>query len=121
MILTSETLLDTTVYGTPSGNYDGSSQDFHGNAVIAANYYAGLGAIQTATITVSDFVGIITLQATLNDQVESAMWFDVGTYGNGIDPYTEVAPITATGNFTYMRARITGFDSGTIDSITLVY
>jgi hypothetical protein len=28
MILTTETLLSTTVYGTASGNYDGSSQDF---------------------------------------------------------------------------------------------
>ena len=121
MILTNEALLDTTVYGQASGNYDGSSQDFHGNAVIAANYYAGLGAIQTATISVTDFVGTITLQATLYDQVDSAAWFDVGTYGNGVDPYTEVYPITVTGNFTYMRVRVTGFDAGTINSITLVY
>ena len=49
MILTTESLLGNTVYGTPSGNYDGSSTEFYGDPVIAANYYAGLGAIQTAT------------------------------------------------------------------------
>ena len=43
MIITSETLLGETVYGTASGNYDGSSQLFYGDPVIAANYYGGLG------------------------------------------------------------------------------
>ena len=44
---TTVTLLPTTVYGTASGNYDGSSQDFYGNSTPAANYYAGQGNLQT--------------------------------------------------------------------------
>ena len=34
---TNETLLPVTTYGTPSGNYDGSSTSFIGNAIPAAN------------------------------------------------------------------------------------
>ena len=34
--MTTETILGTTVYGTPSGNYDGSSQDWFSDAVQAA-------------------------------------------------------------------------------------
>ena len=81
MSITTELLLDTTVYGTASGNYDGSSQDFHGNGVTAANYYGGHGSVQTVTIQVTGFIGIITLQATLDDSLGAAKWFDVYTYG----------------------------------------
>ena len=121
MTLNNETILGTTVYGEASGNYDGSSQDFLSDPVRAANYYGGQGAIQTASIQVTDFVGTITLQATLADQVGQAAWFDVAEYGDASSAITDYHPITVTGNFTFMRARITGFDAGTINSITLTY
>ncbi len=52
MAITRDTILDTTVYGTPSGNYDGSSQDWLSDPVKAANYYRGQGSIQTVTFRV---------------------------------------------------------------------
>ena len=114
-----EYLLNRTVYGSASGNYDGSSQLFYGDPVRAANYYGGQGNIQTATVRVSGFVGNILLQATLNDQPSiDAVWFDVGEY-DAASPITDVHGITIVGNFTYMRARIDGFDAGIIDSIIL--
>ena len=121
MTLNNETILDTTVYGEASGNYDGSSQDFYSDAVRAANYYGGQGAIQTATIQVTNFIGVITLQATLADQLGQAAWFDVAEYGDISSVMTDYHPITVTGNFTFMRARITNFDAGTINFITLTY
>lgn len=121
MSLNSFTLLGSTVYGQASGNYDGSSQDFAGNAVIAADYYAGYGSIQTVNISVTDFVGTIHIEATLNDQVEQAAWFLCSSFGDGETPVTEVYPITLVGNFVYIRARVVGFDSGTINSITIAY
>jgi hypothetical protein len=42
-------------------------------------------------------------------------------YGDDSTVLTDYHPITVTGNFTFMRARITGFDAGTINSITLTY
>ncbi len=121
MTLNNETILGTTVYGEASGNYDGSSQDLYSDAVRAANYYGGQGAIQTATIQVTNFIGVITLQATLADQVGEAAWFDVAEYGDGSSTITDYHPIKITRNFTFMRARITGFYACTINSITLTY
>ena len=121
MSLNSVTLLATTTYGEASGNYDGSSQDFHGNAVIAADYYRGYGSIQTVNISVTDFVGNIHIEATLNDQTEPAAWFLCDWFGDELTPITEVHPITVLGNFVYMRARVIGFDGGTIDTITISY
>ena len=120
MTLNEEALLPQTVYGTPSGNYDGSSLAFESDPVRAANYYGGQGSIQTATIRTTDFVGNVVLQATLNDQPSiQAAWFNVDTFdspsaSSGIDGRTVV------GNFTFIRARVDGFEAGSI-SITLTY
>ena len=125
MSLTTLTLLDSTTYGTPSGNYDGSSLDFVGNPVLAANYYRGQGNIQTVTISVTDFLGKIKLEATLEDtqavNTSQAAWFEIGELGDDILSTTGIIPLTITGNFTYVRARILGFDNGTIGYIRITY
>ena len=116
-----QTLVSNVVYGTPSGNYDGSSQDWLTDAVPAASYYGGQGSLQTITYRLQDFVGIITMEATLNDQQESAPWFEIATYSDGSTMETGTIPVNVLGNFTWIRARITGFDAGTIQSITVAY
>ena len=55
--MTTQTILGTTVYGVPSGNYDGSSQDWSSDPVTAANYYRGRGGVQTVTFSVTQFEG----------------------------------------------------------------
>ncbi len=42
---TTVALLSYTEYGVPSGNYDGSSEDFIGTPQKAANYYRGRGGV----------------------------------------------------------------------------
>jgi hypothetical protein len=124
MNLTTLPLLESTVNGTPSGNYDGSSLDFVGNAQIAVNYYGGQGSLQTVTISVTNFTGDIRLEATLNDSLavntDQAYWFEVDQYLRLL-PTTQIYPVTLTGNFTYMRARILDFETGTINAITITY
>lgn len=115
------TLVGDTVHGTPSGNYDGSSLDFYSDAVPAANYYGGQGSTQTITYRLSGFVGTITMEATLNDLQESAPWFTIATFGDGLAPDTGIFSDTIVGNFTWIRARITDFTAGTIESITVAY
>jgi hypothetical protein len=119
--ITTVSLLETTVYGTASGNYDGSSQEFTGNVATAANYYSGQSNMQTALIRVTDFTGTIILQASLNDSATAAEWFDVYTYGDGSSSYTDYHPVNVIGNFVWMRAKVTSFDSGTIEFINLAY
>lgn len=115
------TMLDNVVHGTASGNYDGSSQDWYSNAVPAANYYAGYGSIQTIRYELTGFVGIITIEATLNDLPDQAQWFEISERGDGIYPDSGVTTSTVTGNFSWVRARVEGFDAGTISAVSISY
>ena len=121
MTLNEEYLLNRTVYGEASGNYDGSSQDWLSDSVTAANYYGGQGSVQTITYQLNGFVGIITMRATLNDSQESAPWFTIATFGDGSTPDSGIIPVTVIGNFSWIQAEITEFSAGTIGSITVAY
>lgn len=120
-VYTTQILVSDVTYGTPSGNYDGSSQEWSSNAVPAASYYGGQGSLQTITYRLQDFVGIITIRATLNDQQESAPWFEIATYSDGTTVETGTITVNVVGNFTWLKAEITDFSSGTIQSITAAY
>ena len=119
-IYTTQTLLEDLVYGTASGNYDGSSQDFYSDAVPAANYYGGQGAIQTLTANVAGFQGNITVEATLNDLQDSAPWFEIANV-IAANVATQITSNTVIGNFTWLRATITDFAAGNINTVTAAY
>lgn len=118
---TTYTMLGTTVYGTPSGNYDGSSQDWVSDAVRAADYYRGYGGLQTITFTVSNFIGIIHLEATLDPNPGSAAWVNTYSIGDRSTILTDRHPASIVGNFTWMRLRVELFDAGTINSVSITY
>jgi hypothetical protein len=120
-MITTETLLTAVTHGTPSGNYDGSSQDWFSDAIKAADYYRGRGGVQTIGFSVSGFQGTITIEATLDMDPDSAAWFNTLTYGNAESTTTQVISQTVTGNFTWIRARIEQFDAGTINTVTVTY
>ena len=123
------TLIPYTVVGIPSGNYDGSSLDWYSDPIKAANYYKGHGFIQTVWFNVTDFIGVITIQATLdrspgevNDTTyaTSSSWFTVTEFGDS-SIITDYRPIVVPGNFTWLRARIQNFDSGQINRVHVTY
>jgi len=116
-----QTLVSNVEFGTPSGNYDGSSLDWISNAVPAASYYGGQGSLQTITYQLQDFTGNIFISATLNDSQISAPWFEVANviYGNTTE--TGTIPVNVIGNFTWLRAEIQDFAGGTIQRITAAY
>lgn len=119
--MTTQVILSTTVHGEPSGRYDGSSQDWHSDAVPAANYYRGRGSVQTVIIQVTAFLGRIVIEASLDSLWESATWFETYEFDSDSSPRTDYHPATIVGNFVWLRARIEGFDSGTINGITVSY
>ena len=121
MSITNETLLPTTTYGIPSGNYDGVSTFFVGTPIPAANYYNGQGSAQTAIVQTTNFVGEIKIQGTLNDWTQEALWFDISTYGNISAATTDTAAINMMGNFVWIRAQVSGFTAGIINSANLVF
>jgi hypothetical protein len=120
--MTTEIILGSTDYGTPAGNYDGSSQDWVSPAAKAANYYRGRGGLQTVTFSVAAFEGTMHVEATLDSDADNAVWFDTFVYGDGSTiPLTDYHPATITGNFTWLRIRVEGFSGGTINSVTVTY
>jgi len=119
--MTTETLLTAVTHGTPSGNYDGSSQDWFSNAVKAADYYRGRGGVQTIGFSVSGFQGTITIEATLDTDPDSAAWFNTLEYGNANTVITQSISESIVGNFTWLRARVESFDAGTINTVTATY
>ena len=119
MNITNLVLLPTTVYGIPSGNYDGQSTTFFGNAIPAANYYMGQGTVQTVPVVQDNLVANVTLQATLNDTPGQAAWFDVSTVGNVANAQSGTSTITSVGNFVWLRARVDSFTAGTVSAKVL--
>jgi hypothetical protein len=120
--MTTVVLLPLTVYGEPSGNYDGSSLDFNGDAQPAANYYQGRGSLQTIFYRLDQFVGGISIEATVDQDPNDATWIQVDNLGADFSTqWSGVYSANVIGNFTWLRARITDFADGDIDSITAVY
>ena len=115
-------LLPTTTYGTPSGNYDGSSQDWSGDRQQAANYYGGFGGLQTIAYYLNQFQGRIKIEATLDsDPVTDAAWFKVNEFDSTSTTTTNNFSVNITGNFTWIRANVEDFDAGTITKLYMSY
>jgi hypothetical protein len=115
-------LLPTTTYGTPSGNYDGSSQDWSGDRQQAANYYGGFGTLQTIAIYLSGFRGLIKIEATLDsDPTQDSEWFRVYEFDSTDTSTTNNFSVNITGNFTWVRANVEDFTSGTITRVDMSY
>ena len=125
MAITTVTLLPSTTYGTPSGNYDGSSEDFIGDPQKAANYYRGRGGTQTIRWVYLGVQGRVTIQATLDNDPADSRWFEVAATGDSSTD--DSTTITATyvqavvGNFTWLRAVVTNFTDGTIEVVQATY
>ena len=124
MSLTTEVLLSETVYGVPSGNYDGSSTDFYGDPKPAANYFRGRGSVQTVTYDFDGFVGDVQIEATLDSDPNSAstVWIAVDEIGSDTSTqFTGRYSTTLTGNYTWLRVRVTDFSDNIIKLITVTY
>jgi hypothetical protein len=115
-------LLPTTSYGTPSGNYDGSSQDWSGEDQQAANYYGGFGGLQTVAFFLNNFQGKIKIEATLDSEPAlDTDWFKVYEFDSTSSATTNNFSTNITGNFTWMRANVEDFSQGTITKLMLSY
>jgi len=116
-MITTLTLLNNVVYGTPSGTYNGSSQDWVSTAVKGSDYYQGRGGVQTIGVDVDEFDGQIIIEATLDSDPDSAGWFDALSFNDSTVQRSE----SVIGNFTWVRARVRDFAAGTINAITVNY
>lgn len=115
-------LLPTTTYGTPSGNYDGSSEDWSGDQQRAADYYGGFGQLQTVAFYLSGFQGRIKIEATLESvPTLDSDWFKVYEFDSTSSATTNNFSTNITGNFTWIRANVEQFSAGTITKVYMSY
>jgi len=122
MKTTTRQLLPTTSFGTPSGNYDGSSLDWSGDPQQAADYYGGFGALQTVAIFLNSFQGLIKIEASLDATPTSdSQWFKVYEFDSLTTTTTNNFSTNITGNFTWIRANVEGFEGGSIQKVMLSY
>jgi hypothetical protein len=101
----------------------------YSNTVQAVGYYRGYGAIQTITCDVAGLVGDVRYQATISEDPATLAWFTLDdsfehphtVSGTVAAPLTGVDTYTVIGNFVWLRAVITDFTAGTINTIQVNY
>lgn len=113
-------LCPTTHFGSPTGNYDGVSSSFFTDQAKGAGYFGFTDALHTVSYTTSDnFVGIITMQGTLATNPTSTDWCDIPNtvLGDGFTVINTTQLYNFTGNFVWVRAKISAFSAGSINNI----
>jgi hypothetical protein len=117
-----------------------TAQIFTSTSVKAANYYGINNALQTVSFKLTNFVGTVTLQASLAVSPTENDWFAVNLLTNrySIDTTglvtqslkTEISSSLGTstnevynfeGNYLWLRGRINTFTAGTVNGITINY
>lgn len=116
------TLIPSTAFGSVVGNYNGSSPNFSSNPAAGDGYYGYADGLHTVAYFVTGFVGTIKMQGTLVAEPQESDWFDItGTsYGDGTTPISVASTYNFTGNFVWVRARVTGFTAGTISRVQYI-
>jgi hypothetical protein len=121
MKTSSFTLIPNTTFGTAVGNYDGIATTFTGDPEKAAAYYSKDKSVQTISWYLSGFVGIIKIEATLDDDQNSTNYFTIQELGDGVAALTENDYVNLEGNYTWIRVRIESFTAGVIEKISMGY
>ena len=113
MKTSSYTLIPSTTAGTANENYDPLVGDFFsGIPQKAAAYYSKDKSVQTLSWYLMSFEGTITIEATLDADKDTANYFPIRTVSwDGMTPLTENDYENLDGNYTWIRATVTGFNN----------
>lgn len=113
------TLIPSTAYGSAVGNYDGSSLSFASDKHKGDGYYGYADGSHTVAIFPTSLEATIQIQATLATDPAEADWFDVSGAVLGDDSTVQntATTFTFTGNFVWIRSKVTNFEAGTITKV----
>ena len=115
-------LLQNIENGVPSGNYDGSSQEFYSDAGKGNGYYQGYEALQTIEMRVENFQGTVIIQGTLGAIPLASAWVDLGSIDlNDSSLNTLTTSFIILGEYTWIRAHMIDFQAGKVDYLTSTY
>ena len=102
----------------PSSSF---GSDIAGTPQKAAAYYSKDKSVQTISCYVTDFIGVITIEATLDASNDTDNYFPIQIIGDGIAPLTENDFANLTGNYTWIKATVTSFTQGNIGKVSIGY
>lgn len=97
----------------------GSGPIINGEKQPAASYYLGGADLQTVTWNLTSVTAEIKIQASLSENPTSNDWFTVQTVN--ANNLTEINFSNINGNFVWLRATVSGFTAGVIQSIKVSY
>ena len=120
---TSVTLLATTAFGSETGNYDGSSPSFNSDKVKGDGYYGFSDGVHTVQTRITNLIGTVKLQGTLQKTPSSADWVDIASIvtSDGSSAITNSYFNNFTGNFVWVRIAVSDFTAGTINNIYMAH
>lgn len=124
----------TTLIMLPETSYvnPGNSAPYTvtGTSQPAASYYLGNRDLQTVNYKLTDVVGNIVIEASLATSPTNNDWFKVYELEANANAAANTAPKIASnasaytnveGNFVFLRAKVEGFQGGTVQFIKLSY
>ena len=112
-------LIPSTTFGTANENYVPPATEFSGIPQKAAAYYSKDKSLQTVSWALTNFTGVLTIEATLDTDGDTGNYFTIHTVtGTNL---TENLFENLTGNYTWIRATITDFATGNINKVTVGY
>jgi len=112
-------LIPATMFGTANGNYVPPATEFSGDPQKAAAYYSKDKSVQTVSWYLSNFTGVLTIEATLDTSSDTDDYFPIHTV-DGTD-LTENLYENLEGNYTWLRVTVTEFTAGFISKIAVGY
>lgn len=113
------TLIPSTTFGSAVGNYDGSSLSFTSDKHKGDGYYGYADGVHTVAVFPTNLEATIQMQATLATDPAETDWFDVSNAVLGDDSTAQstATTFTFTGNFVWIRAKVTNFEAGIITKV----
>ena len=121
---TTITMIPSTSFGSATGNYDGTSTSFESDNSKGDGYYGFSDGVHTAQVRVTGFPGTIKFQGSLATTPTSTDWVDIAgaaLAGDGSSLITNSYIYNFTGNYVWIRASITNFTAGSINTILLAH
>jgi hypothetical protein len=121
---TTITMIPSTSFGSATGNYDGTSTSFESDNTKGDGYYGFSDGVHTAQVRVTGFPGTIKFQGSLATTPTSTEWVDIAgaaLAGDGSSLITNSYIYNFTGNYVWIRASITNFTAGSINTILLAH
>lgn len=110
----------TTLILLPETSYVASVPTVVGERQTACAYYSSGKDMQTISWNLNNFSGTMSIQASLvTNPTTDADWFT--TYNLVCSSLTQISFTNITGNYVWVRARITNFSQGTIENIKVSY